>query len=206
LSGFHELSEPLLLLAAKNDTLAAPIETYLTRVQGVIRQYQFGSLLLAQPPFHQREIKVFVAAVKFVAYDGMSDMREVNADLMFATGARNHTEQRERSAHPIKPSFHGEFGSRRCAVRAHTIFDRNFARFVLSERRVNFTVFLAHVPVDKGDIFLFHRPALPDFPKLSRRIGILGYHGYATRFPIEPVDQMRLRVWPKMQAHATDEA
>ena len=33
-----------------------------------------------------------------------------------------------------------------------------------------------------------------------------GTINYATRFPIEPVDQMRLRVWPKMQAHATDEA
>ena len=42
-----------------------------------------------QAVFDQREIQILVAAVKFVADDGMAEVREVDADLMLAAGARD---------------------------------------------------------------------------------------------------------------------
>jgi len=66
-------------------------------VQGVIRQNEPGALLRREAIFDQRQIQILVAAVKFVADDGMAEVGEVNADLMFAAGAGDEAEEGKMS-------------------------------------------------------------------------------------------------------------
>ena len=53
-------------------------------MQGVLWQNQPRTLLPSQTSFDQGEVEVRVAPVKFIAHDGMAEVRQVNADLMFA--------------------------------------------------------------------------------------------------------------------------
>ena len=64
-------------------------------VQGVIRQDEFFPLCVGQPAFDEGEIQIHVAAINLVADDRMTEVREVDADLMFAAGVRTNTEQRK---------------------------------------------------------------------------------------------------------------
>ena len=73
--------------------LAAPGEADGAGVKRLVRQNEPGQLLRRQAIFDQRQIQILVAAVKFVADDGMAEVGEVNADLMFAAGAGNYSKQ-----------------------------------------------------------------------------------------------------------------
>ena len=75
--------------------LAAPGEAHGAGVQRLVRQNEPGALLRRQAVFDQRQIQILVAAIKFVADDGMAEMGEVDADLMFAAGAGNQAKQAE---------------------------------------------------------------------------------------------------------------
>ena len=59
-------------------------------MQRVVGQQQCGSLCIGEPLFHEREIAIFVTSVDFVAHDGMTKMRKVDADLMFSSCVGNH--------------------------------------------------------------------------------------------------------------------
>jgi hypothetical protein len=62
-------------------------------VERVIFKNQFRALFRREAILNQREIQTLVTAVKFVADDGMAEVREVDPDLMFAPGAGNDSEQ-----------------------------------------------------------------------------------------------------------------
>ena len=64
-------------------------------MQGLIWQNKPGVLLRRQAIFDQRQIQVLVAAVQFIADDGMAEVGEVDADLMFAAGAGDEAKQAE---------------------------------------------------------------------------------------------------------------
>jgi hypothetical protein len=85
--GVKEIREPRFRFAAKFHRPAAPSETHGAGVQGVMRQHEPGALLRRQTVLDQRQIQILVATVEFIADDGMAEMGEVDADLMFAAGA-----------------------------------------------------------------------------------------------------------------------
>ena len=60
----------------------------------LVRQNEPGKLLRRQAIFDQRQIQILVAAVKFVADDGMAEVGEVDADLMFAASAGIYPQER----------------------------------------------------------------------------------------------------------------
>ncbi len=62
-------------------------------MQGVMRQNEPGALLRRQAIFDQRQIYIFITAVEFVADNGMAEMGEMDADLMFAAGAGNDPQE-----------------------------------------------------------------------------------------------------------------
>ena len=64
-------------------------------MQCVVFKNQPAALFRRQAVLNKRQIQVLVTAVKFVADDRMAEMRKVDADLMFATGARFYAEQGE---------------------------------------------------------------------------------------------------------------
>ena len=73
--------------------LAAPLELQPAGVQGVVRQDEPGALLLGKPVLDQRQIQIRITAVNLVAQDGMAEMRQVKAKLMFAAGERTQAEE-----------------------------------------------------------------------------------------------------------------
>jgi hypothetical protein len=62
-------------------------------VESMIFKNQPRALLIGQAILNECQIQILVTAVKFVADDRMADVRKVNADLMFASGARNNLQQ-----------------------------------------------------------------------------------------------------------------
>ena len=92
--------EPRFRFAAKFHRLAAPEKAHGAGVKRLVRQNEPGKLLRRQAIFDQRQIQILVAAVKFVADDGMAEVGEVDADLMFAAGAGNEAKQRKRGWRP----------------------------------------------------------------------------------------------------------
>jgi hypothetical protein len=64
-------------------------------VQGVVREDETLALFVGEPAFDEGEIQVGVAAIYFVADDGVAEVGEVNADLMFAAGVGAQAEKGE---------------------------------------------------------------------------------------------------------------
>lgn len=66
-----------------------------TRMQRVVRQDELRSLLVGQPILNQRQVQILVASVNLVADDRMTEMRKVDANLVFSSGAGHDAEQGE---------------------------------------------------------------------------------------------------------------
>ena len=91
-----KIGKPRLGGAGKFQRPAAPGETDGAGVQGVIRQNEPGALCGGQTILDERQIQILVAAVEFVADDGMAKVGEVDADLVLATGAGDEAKQGKR--------------------------------------------------------------------------------------------------------------
>jgi hypothetical protein len=61
----------------------------------VVGKNERASLFVAKAAFHQRQIRILVAAINLVTDDRVPKVRQVYADLVFATGMRLDTEQAE---------------------------------------------------------------------------------------------------------------
>ena len=94
----YKFNKPRFRLAGKFPKLLAPSETHSAGVEGVVFKNQSRALRVRQAVLDERQIQILVTAVKFVADDGVADVREVNADLMFTPGSRNDSQQSEWSA------------------------------------------------------------------------------------------------------------
>src|SRR5271156_4125237 len=115
----------------------------------------------------------------------MAEVREVNADLVFAAGARDDAQkgkthltpslsphptggEGERFAavldnRPVKSALNEKFGLRRRAIGADAILDGDDAALIFAERRINQTMIFADVAVDDGKIFFLDGAAFENF-------------------------------------------
>ena len=91
----NKTGKPWFRLAAEFHGLPAPNEADGAGVKRLVRQDEPGKLLRRQAVFDQRHIYILVAAVQFIADDGMAEVGEVDADLMFAAGAGDEAKQAE---------------------------------------------------------------------------------------------------------------
>ena len=64
-------------------------------MKGMVFKNQPGALRFGQTSLDEGQITILVAAVKFVADDGMAEMREMDAELVLATGAGDEAEEAE---------------------------------------------------------------------------------------------------------------
>src|SRR5882724_858440 len=125
-----EFDEPVFRFGLISPILVAPIEPDSARVERLVRQNQSPALLLGLPALREVQVKVFVAAIKFVADDRMADVGEVDANLMLAPGARRDAQQCKGLLQTPEAALHAEFGLRRRAVRPDAILDRHAAVLV----------------------------------------------------------------------------
>jgi hypothetical protein len=91
-----KFGEPRLGGAGKFHGPAAPGETHGAGVERLVRQNEPGALLIGQAIFDQRQIQILVAAIEFIADDGMAEVGEVDADLVLAPGAGNEAKKGKR--------------------------------------------------------------------------------------------------------------
>ena len=122
-------------------------------MQRLVRENQLRLLFLRQISFYEGKINVFVTTVDFVANDRVTNVLEVNADLVLATGARDNTKQREWLAVVGEMFFAPKFRLRGRAVVAHAIFDERSAFFVVARWCIDDPMRIGDVPVRDGEIF-----------------------------------------------------
>lgn len=89
----RKISKPFFRFAGKFRFVAAPVELDAAGVKRMVFENQLRALRRRQPVLRERQVAVLVVAIKFVADDGMADVREVDADLMFAAGAGQQSQQ-----------------------------------------------------------------------------------------------------------------
>ena len=199
-------------------------------MKGMVFKNQPGALCFGQPILDKGQVTILVAAVKFVADDGMAEMREMDAELVFASGVRDEAQEGKfigrarhsvravdfiwtsggrRTARPTttdKSLLDPVFGLRGRAVGADAILDGNNALFILAERGVNYSTLRRHVAVDDGKVFLFDRAAFENFSKFAGSRGIFRDQNNAAGFTIQAVDKVRRGRAPRqMQSCATDQ-
>jgi hypothetical protein len=175
-------------------------------MEGVVCKNQAGALRPGQAAFDEGQITFLVAAVNLVADDGMAEVREVDAELVFAAGAGNEAEQGKRGwriktarrdARPTnggnKPVLDEKIRLRGRAIGADAILDGDAAVFVPAERGVNGPLLRRHVAVDNGEVFLRDRAALEHFSQLAGGPGIFRDQNHAAGFAVKAVDEKRPR-------------
>ena len=179
----------------------------------LVLKNQDGSLFRRQAVLDERHIYILLAAVKFVADDGMADVRKMDADLVFATGMRAQAQKRKAHLTPAlsprptggegelfagplhnwpgKTPLDEKFRLRQRAVGPDAILDGDDAAFVLAERRVNRPLPCRDMAVDDGEIFFLNGAAFKDLPEFAGGFGIFCDQNHAAGFAVEAVDQGR---------------
>src|ERR1041385_1678404 len=201
-----EVGEPLLRLRTEVAGPAAPGKIQTPGRERVVGQDQPRALFVGEAAEDEVEIEPFIAAVEFVANDGMTGVGEVDSQLMLAAGAWPGTDQREWPAFALEAAYDFDLGLRGRAIRAHAVFDGHGARLVLAERRVDELAMGRDVSVDDGEVALGNRAGFPNAAEFTGGGERLGDDDDAAGFAIEAVDQVRLRVSAEVEAHAADEA
>ena len=87
----NEPAEPLLRVGVELPIPATPFKGQSTGVQGVAGQDEPPALFVSEAALDQREVAVFVVPVQFVADDRVTEVSEMNPDLVFATGMRSNS-------------------------------------------------------------------------------------------------------------------
>src|SRR5687767_13373374 len=136
----------------------------------------------------------------------MTDMREVNANLMFAPGEWMNFEQREGTLLSLESKQNAKLRLRRSATRNDAVLDRDRACGVFAQRRVDQSVASFNRAVNNREILLRHLALLPNSADLSRGLGVLRHEGDAASLAVEAIDQLRLAVRAGVQANAADQA
>jgi hypothetical protein len=186
--------------------LSAPGKRERLGVKRVIRQEQRGALLIAQATFHEVQVTLLIAAVKLVAYDGMANVREVDADLVLAPCERAHGEERKFARVAVEGLHHLELGACRCPIGTDAILDGHRASIIAAQCRFDVTDLRRDPSVNDGQVLFADGAAFPKPPQFKRGVRKLGHHHQSAGFAIQTVNEVRLRTRTQIEPHPADEA
>lgn len=192
--------------SAKGPLRAFPLKPHRLSVQGLVVENEPALLVRGQTVFDECHVEVFVTAIKLIANHGMTDVGEMNSDLMLAARKRQHVDEAEVAFGPRKPSLHEKFGPRRQTVGPNAVFYGHPAGFILAERRINGSAVCAHVTMDNSEIVLFDGAVFPETAYFAGGIIAFRNQGHSARFAVEPVDEMRHGVFAQIKTHTADQA
>ena len=174
-------------------------------MEGLPGENEVRALAFGEAIFYKSEVTIGVGAVEFIAHDGMAQVGEMDAELVFAAG--QGAQAHESKGGVRKKFFNGKFRSGRSAVRTNTILNRHLTGFIAAKRGVNDTVWRSDVAVDNGEIFFGHRAACQELTKFTRGDGVAGDDNDSGSFTVKAVNEVRdggLRF--EIKAGAADEA
>src|SRR5580765_2251350 len=106
-------------------------------MQGVVFEHQSLPLLAAQRTSHEVQVAERVGTVDLVSHDGMAQMGQMDANLVFAPGQGPcpHPGKRPASANELRECLKMSHG--RSAVGPNPVLDRNRALLILAQRSVH---------------------------------------------------------------------
>lgn len=139
-------------------------------------------------------------------------MREVKANLMFASGEGHHAQQGEGHGVGRRAGGAGEavfdviVSAGEGAIGADAVFDGDEAVQILAQGDFDGPLLCRHMTVHDGEVFLGDGAGFEDFAEFASGGGVLGGEHDAAGLAIEAVDQMGGGVRPQVQADAADEA
>ena len=201
-----ELAKPFLRFSAVNALFAIPLKAHFTSVQGLAVEDEALALFVGEAAFYQGEIEGFIAAIDFIAHDGVAHVREVDADLVFATGQQLHFEQGEVALCAGETLQYFVCCLGRCAIRSHAIFDGYDTALIFAQGGVDDAAIRCHMAADDGLVDFADFAAFPLAAELlGGGIG-LGDEHQSTGLAVEAVDEVRVDAFTQMDTHPADEA
>ena len=173
---------------------SSPFEFHFGGVQGVVGEDKALALFGGQPVFDEVEIKIFISAVKFVADDGMAEVGQMDANLVFAASVRADPQQGGRNTNIGRPTSNlktrsfPEFGLGGSAVWPDAVFDGNSAGVVFAKRRVDDAVVVSNGAVDEGEVAFFDIAVFPNTAQFAGGGFGFGDEDDAAGFTVQTVD------------------
>ena len=154
----------------------------------------------------ESQVDQLVPPVDLVADDGVADVREMDANLVLASGRRRDVHPREWLTIPFQAFEDFDGGPGGGAVFPHAVLDRDLAALVPAERRIDDDLRIAEVTVDDGPVFLFDgRRSRHQIAELTRDGCAFRDEHDAARFAIEPIHQPSFGA-AEVQTHPPDQA
>jgi len=135
----------------------------------------------------------------------MTQVCEVDSNLMFSSGARKNFEQAEFLLQAGEKPNHLKFSLSGGAVSANAILDRHDAVGIFPEGLVDQTAFPGDATMHDGKIFFSYRAAFPDFSQQPGRLGMFRQQNHPAGFAIQSIDQMNAGGPVAMQSDPADE-
>ena len=185
--------------------LPAPLQAYRMGMEGVIGQYQLPPLPVGQAVLRQRQIQIFIPAVKLVANHGMAHRGKMDADLMLPSRFWTYAQQGKLALRASKAPFHPEFRQGAGTVAANAMFDGHLAGFVPAQRQINAPGIAPHRAVDNGQIGLFDRAVFPKFAQQAGSGRVFCDKNHSTGFAVQAVDQVRRPFRAQVKSHPADQ-
>jgi len=109
---------------------STPSEPDFVRVQCLIGQEEDPALLFGQEPIDKRQVELLVRAVNLVSYNGVSFRREMDANLMFASGVWLNAQEGETCIPFFEPALDPILGQGGRAVGTDSVLDCNRAGLI----------------------------------------------------------------------------
>lgn len=159
-----------------------------------------------EPVFDEGHVEVFVAAIELVANDGMTDMREMNADLVLAASVRENTEQGEVALGASEAALDGEVGVGCGAVGADAVLNGDAAVAVFAERIADAPLLFLEMAVDDGPVFLADGAVFPEPAQFAGRFVAQSNEYDTAGLAVEAVHKVGPGTVAQMNADTADEA
>src|SRR4051794_36182020 len=134
----------------------------------------------------------------------MTDGGKMYSNLVFAPGARKHSQKRERlsgfgTGHHTRESFYNEeLRAGRSPIDPNAIFDGNYALLIFAKGQFNDAGLVRNMPVNDREIFFFHRTRFPQLAKFTSSRRIFRHESHAARFAIETINNATGAIRPQI--------
>src|ERR1043166_5618466 len=189
ISGSDETPELEIGSRMKFPITVSPAKFQTTGVERVVAHKQLLTVFLVQFTAHQPQVNLFIGSVYFIGDDRMTNVRQVNANLMLASRDRFDVEQRKLTCFARESPHHAHVRLRRDTIGTNTILDRHGTALVFAERRINGEFIASNVTIHDGAIFFVHRAGLDQFAQSTSDVARLGDQTQPALFTIEPIYQ-----------------
>ena len=173
-------------------------------MEGVVGEDELGALGFGEAVGDEIDVEVFVGAVNLVADDGVADVGEVDADLMFAAGMRLDFEEAEGGVVVGEGAKEFPTGFGRESVFDDVVFDGDVAVEIAAERGGNFSGGFSGMVVDDRKVGFLDGFGFPCAADGAGGGVFFGEEDEAGGFAIEAIDEMVIGL--EVKADAADEA